>query len=184
MGRRRNGVIFAILVVIVVVVVIVITVLTIITFVGNRTGLGSRGRRGLSSQTDDGGCGGRCISSRAAVSLAVLLEGLTLLHGVAAIIEELGVMFVLATDGKVTGVIVVIWLGGVLGCIHDRVGIGPLTSRISAIQPAGGVLRLERAAPLTTETAVRATRAKEANLNMASERERAKRMEGWRERNA
>lgn len=43
-----------------------------------------------------------------------------------------------------------------------------LTSRISGIQPGGGVtaVRGRTAAPLTTETALRARRTKEANLNM------------------
>lgn len=62
---------------------------------------------------------------------------------------------------------------------RERLGVGPLpsnnstlTSRISAIQPVGGVIvvRGRMAAPLTRETALRAMRTKEANLNMARER--------------
>jgi len=45
-----------------------------------------------------------------------------------------------------------------------------LTSRISAIQPGGGVARAAMGAALTAETAARATRARESNLDMSKER--------------
>jgi len=93
-------------------IIVVIIVLTIITFVRNGGGFGSRRGRGLNGQ--------RCRSgnrngsrSRATVRLAVLLKGLALLHGVTTIIEELGIVFFPATNGKVTGVVVVVWLGNV-----------------------------------------------------------------------
>ena len=45
-----------------------------------------------------------------AVRLAVVLDSLALLQGVTAIIEERGVMLLLATDVDVTSVVGVIWL--------------------------------------------------------------------------
>lgn len=50
---------------------------------------------------------------RATVRLAVLLKGLALLQGMAAILEELGIVLGLATDSEVTSVIVIIWLRSV-----------------------------------------------------------------------
>jgi len=83
-------------------VAIVITIVLVIVW--NRRGLRRRGGR-LGGRRGRLGGG---LGARAAVSLAVLLEGLPFLHGVTTIIEELGVVFVLTTDGKVTGVVVVI----------------------------------------------------------------------------
>lgn len=60
------------------------------------------------------GCGRRSwISSRPAVRLAVLFQGLTLLHRVATVVKELGVVFVLATNSEVTSVVIVIFLGSI-----------------------------------------------------------------------
>ena len=92
----------------------VFIVIPIVIAVRRRGGLGSRGRgfghingrwRGRESRR-----GRRGIITRTAVGLAVLFEGLTLLHGVTAIIKELSILFVLATDGKATSVVVAIIL--------------------------------------------------------------------------
>lgn len=89
----------------------------------------------------------------------------------ATIIEELGIVLLLAADCEVTGVVVVIWLGGLRTGGRQHNG-GLLTSRIEAIQPEGGVLRTAMGPAWTAETAARATRASETSLNMA------KRVEG------
>jgi len=114
-GRRGLGFIFTVIILTVIVVVVVTVIVATIILVGNRAGLGSRRRGRLSNQAHGGacahdrGCGGRSWTSpRGTVRLAVLLEGFTRFHGVATVIEELGVVFVLATNSKVTGVVVVI----------------------------------------------------------------------------
>lgn len=59
-----------------------------------------------------------------------------------------------------------------------------LTSRISGIQPAGGVARAAMGAALTELRAARATRAREKNLDMVMKERYKKRVGGWREWNA
>lgn len=84
----------------------IVAILTVVIVVRNRRGLGLR-NQGV------GGNGRRGrVSPRGTVSLAVLLESLTLLHWVATVVEERGVVLLLATDGKVTGVVLIVRLRG------------------------------------------------------------------------
>ena len=111
--------------------------------------------------------GGRdWTSSWGTIRLTVVLESFALLHGMATVIEELGVVLLLATHGKVACVVGIIRLRRVLGYIKNNRLAGGVTSRISAIQPGGGVARATMGRPLTAERAARATRARETNLNM------------------
>jgi hypothetical protein len=120
-GGRRRGFVVAVLVVIIVAVVSVVTiVLTIITVVVRngsrprswRTGGGRLNTQGVGRGLGHGCRGGRRSRTRprATVSLAIVLEGFTLLHGMATIVEELGVVLLLAANSKVTSVVVVVWL--------------------------------------------------------------------------
>lgn len=88
---RRRAVVVA---VVILIVVIFVTVIAILHFI---VALSKQSVRGQSR-------GG--IGTWATVRLAVVLEGLALLQGEAAIIEELGVALVLATESKVAGLII------------------------------------------------------------------------------
>ena len=105
----RNGVFAAVVVVVAVVIIVIVVVVTIVLAIiiiaWNGSGSWRRGR-GLDQGRRGGGRSG--TSSRATVSLPVVLEGFTLLHGMAAVVEELGVVLVLTTHSNVTGVVGII----------------------------------------------------------------------------
>ena len=173
-GRRRHGLI---VIVTVLVVVIVIASFVIITLAIVIRGLWSRRRGGarLDSQVGGRRLGHRGrrrdqTSSRTTVWHAVVPERLALLHGVATIIEELGVVLVLATNSKVTGVVCVIWLRTASVRVNNSTLAGKVTSRQSVFQSAGGALRAAMGALLTAENAARARRARETRLNIAREK--------------
>lgn len=113
---RRNGgrhrvfttvVVVAVVAVITIVVTIITIIIAIIIIAWN--GGGRWGRSGGLNQGHRNG-GRDWTGSWDTIRLTVLLESFALLHGVAAVIEELGVVLLTAAHGKVAGVVGIIRL--------------------------------------------------------------------------
>jgi len=111
-GRRHR--LFTTVVVVVsvvsVVTIVVTIIIAIIVIAWNRSGRGRWRRSGGLNQGHRSSGGGDWTGSWSTIRLTVLLESFALLHGMATVIEELGVVLLLATHGKVTGVVGIIRL--------------------------------------------------------------------------
>jgi len=109
-GRHRLFTAVVVVAVITIVVTVIVTiVIAIIIIAWNRSGSGRWRRSGGLNQGHRSG-GRDWIGSWGAIRLTVLLEGFALLHGMATVIEELGVVLPLTTHSKVTGVVGIIRL--------------------------------------------------------------------------